>query len=96
MRITISNQAGIPNKYIRLIKWKIRQIKDKFKHLMYLDVYITKEGIKNSVYKAVLKLGVPGNDIIITNDATEPSLLWKRSFVASHRYLRKYKEKYNN
>ncbi len=93
MQIVIRNQAKISNKYIRFIKWKIRKIKDKFKHLLYLKVLISKEGQKPSRYKAVLKLGIKGHDIILTNYSENLTSLWSKSVNDVQRYLRKNKER---
>ncbi len=93
MTITIRNQANIRPQYIRFVKWKIEKIGEKFNNLIYAEVRISKEGSSKPVYKVVLKLGIPGNDIIITNTSTDLAMLWKKSLDATERHLRKYKER---
>ena len=94
MEIEIRNQANIPNKYLRFAKWKIRKIKRKFDQLLYTEIFISKEGSKVSEYKAVIRLGIPGNDIILTNQDVNLKQLWSQSMKDMERYLRKHKEKF--
>ncbi len=95
MTITIRNQADVHPKYIRFLRWKIRKIKDKFNNLIYANIHISKEGHGKPIYKAVVRLGVPGHDIIITNESTELFMLWKKSLDTAERHLRKYKDRLN-
>ena len=46
MRITVKNQTSISNKYIRLMKWKIYGIKEKFDDLLYAEIFINEEAEK--------------------------------------------------
>jgi len=93
MRVQVNNQAGIPNKYIRLVKWKSYKVKAKFDRLIYTEIFISKEGKNPTVYHSVVKLGVPGHDIILKNKSEVLNDLWKESFEAVERYLRKEKER---
>lgn len=93
MKIQINNQSGLANKYIRWIKWKTYRTKRKFDQLLYAEIYITQEGQNPSLHHSVIKLGVPGYDIILKNKAESPKELWKNSFNDVVRYLRKHKEK---
>lgn len=93
MKIMINNQAGIANKYLRFIKWKLYQAKKKFDNLSYVKIFITKEGKSKAVFKTVLKLGVPGNDIILSYQSEQPTQLWSKASSGVYRYLRKHKEK---
>lgn len=94
MKIIISNKANVSNKHLRFIKWKIRNIKEKFQHLLYLEAYISYEGQRRQkIYKGTLKLGVPGNDIVLVNQSQKLTELWSKSFQDVQRYLRKHKEK---
>lgn len=93
MKISIRNQAGIPNKYIRFVKWKIRNIQSKFNELLYFEAYISKEGSSVPRYKTVLKLGVPGHDIILSHQSANLKELWSKSMQSVQRYLRKSKER---
>ncbi len=71
MIINVRNKASISNKYVRFIKWKLRKIDSRFKRLIYSDVFITSEGKKPVIYKATVKLGIPGKDIIISKTSTD-------------------------
>ena len=93
MTIKVRNQANIANKYVRFAKWKIRKIKAKFDQLLYAEVFITKEGHAVANYKAVVRLGVPGNDLILANTSQDLKQLWRDSLRDVERHLRKYKEK---
>jgi len=93
MRISVQNNADLPNKHVRLLKWKIYRIGRKFKHLLYAEVYISKECKSPSKYRAVVKLGVPGNDIMLVHTSENLARVWRESFKDAQRYLRKHKER---
>ncbi len=93
MTITIRNQAHVKAKYIRFLRWKIRKISEKFNMLTYVNINISREGQENPLYRAVVRLGIPGHDIIITNKSSNLHRLWRKSLDASERHLRKHKER---
>ena len=93
MRITVKNQTTISNKYIRLMKWKIYGIKEKFDDLIYAELFINEEGNNPKNYICTMKLGVPGNDIILRHKSEDLRKLWYDSSRAAMRYLNKYKDK---
>mgnify|MGYP000480174564 CR=1 FL=1 len=93
MRVIIRNNTDLPQRYARFIKQKIAQVKKKFSHLLYAEVYLSQEGKSNSVYKTVVKLGVAGQDIVLTNSSESLTVLWRETFGDVRRYLRKYKER---
>ena len=93
MKINIQNRADLPNKYIRFIKWKLHRINKRFKDLIYFDVNLSKEGQSSPTYKATLKIGVPGHDIILTHQNKDLGALWKTTFSDVHRYINKRKRK---
>ena len=93
MKIIVQNNADLPNKHIRLLKWKIYRIKRKFNHLLYAEVYISKEGTSPQKYRAVVKLGIPGNDIMLIHRSESLAEVWRASYKDAKRYLRKRKEK---
>jgi len=94
MKILVRNNTKLPQRYARFIKERITQAKDKFQHLLYAEVYLSEEGNSKSTYKAVVKLGVAGQDIVLTHTAESPTELWRETFNDVQRYLRKYKERY--
>ena len=87
MNIQINNRTGLPNKYIRFIKWKIYRLKDKFQHLIYAEVFLNSEGKKPTMYSTNIRLGIPGNDIIIKNQSENIRNLLLQSTKDAHRYL---------
>jgi ribosome-associated translation inhibitor RaiA len=93
MKIEIRNQAGLPNKYERFIRWKLWNMKRKFDHLLYAEIFLSTEGSSPKYFNATIRLGIPGSDIILKHKGEELGQLWKSSFTAVHRYLRKHKEK---
>jgi len=94
MQITVSNNAGIPNKYIRLLKWKIYGLNRKFKHLHYADVFVNKEGRGHTLYAATIRLGITGKDIIIKHKDTSPALVVSHTYKDAHRYLARLSRPY--
>ena len=94
MRISVSNSAGIANKYVRLLKWKIYRLNRRFKDLHYAEVFVNKEGNKNPIYEAVLRLGVPGNDIILKHRSHSPAALMAKSHQDARRYLARRSKSY--
>jgi len=94
MKIIVRNNAEIANKYVRFIKWKIRTINEKFKvNLLYAEVYITKEGQSHVEYKSTIKLGIPGNDIVLINKSVDLKALWSKSSKDIARYLKESKSR---
>ena len=66
MEIRISNVADVSNKNVRLLKWKLYNLAEKFKDLLYVEAFINSEGKKPTEYKLQLRLGIPGHDIILS------------------------------
>ncbi len=94
MNLIVRNQAEIPNKYIRFIKWKIRTIDEKFNvNLLYAEVFVSKEGQNPTEYKSTIKLGIPGHDIILNNKSKNLKQLWSKSSKDIARYLKQNKLK---
>ncbi len=91
MQITIRNNAGLSNKYLRFVKWKMYKIKDKFKDLLYAEIFINSEGQSPKMYLTNIRLGVAGHDIILQNKSENLSELFQKSIKAIHRYLEKNK-----
>ena len=92
MKVIINNTCDVDLKHIRLIEEKINRLSQKFSRLLYTEVFIKSEGQSPEVYKVHVRLGVPGDDIIIKEQATSPSLIIKRIIERMHRYLNKQKE----
>ncbi len=89
MTITVRNSAGIANKYIRLLKWKLYRLNRKFRDLHYAEIFIKREGNRNAMYEAIIRLGVPGNDIILKHRSPSPSVVMAESHKDARRYLAK-------
>jgi len=66
MQVIIRNVAEVPNKYAKLLKWKMYNLAEKFKDLIYIEAFINLEGKRPVEYNLKLRLGIPGHDIIIT------------------------------
>ena len=93
MKIVINNNTNISNKYIRYIKWKTYKLSKKYQELIYCEVFINIEGSRKKKYLSVVKLGIPGNDIIISNKQESLNQLCRVSVKDMARYLRKWKNK---
>ncbi len=91
MRIDVNNQAGISNKYVRFIKWKLYQMARKFDHLIYAEVYLKKEGHTVPVYHVHLRLAIPGDDIIIKKKSNHAGKLLNTLSKDAKQYLAKSK-----
>lgn len=87
MRITVRNNARLHKKYLRFIKWKINKLKNKFQHLIYVEIFINSEGQSPKTYITNIRLGVTGHDIIIQNKSKNVGKLFQQSIQAVHRYL---------
>lgn len=92
MKFNIRNQAKVPNKYIRYIKWKMRKIHSKFQSFIYSEIHISKEGTNHGVYSATIKLGVKGQDIILKEQSTDMKTLCRQIASKIPRRIRKMKE----
>jgi ribosome-associated translation inhibitor RaiA len=93
MKIIIQNNTQLAQKYIRFIKWKIYGAKNKFEQLLYVDIHLNTEGQNPKTYTANIRLGIPGNDIIIRKRDINPGTLFTASSNAIHRHLGRYKNK---
>jgi len=91
MKILISNKAKLSRKYVRFIKWRLYGVNRKFKHLLYAEVFLTIEGSSPSRYIATVRLGIPGNDIILRHRSHSVERLFKKTSTDIHRYLNKSK-----
>lgn len=96
MRITIRNNAQLPNKVLRFIKWKLNTMKRKFQGLIYAEVFLNTEGQSPRTFISTIRLGVKGHDIIIQNKSKNLSELLQKSTQSIHRYLAKNKTKKRN
>ena len=96
MNITVRNSAGIANKYIRLLKWKLYRLNRKFKDLHYAEIFVSREGSRHSVYETVLRLGIPGNDIILKHRSPSPATVISQSHKDARRYLAKRSKSFKN
>ena len=94
MKIIVRNSAGIPNKYLRLLKWKLYRLGRRFEDLHYVDIFVKKEGSGHKLYEAVLRLGVPGKDIILRHRSPSPLLLMTKTHKDARRYLSKRSRSY--
>lgn len=93
MTFIIRNQAEIPNKYIRFSKWKIRKLSKKFGKLLYSEIYIKKTSSKPNIYETIIKLGVPGPDIVVSAKSDSLPKLWSELMLKLKRQMRKYNQK---
>ena len=91
MNIQVNNQTNLSNKYIRFIKWKIYQLKEKFHQLIYAEIFLKEEGKKPTMYVASIRLGIPGHDIIIKKQSADIWNLLLQSSKDAHRYLANHK-----
>jgi len=93
MKIIVRNQAGIANKYLRFAKWKIRKLSRRFYNLIYSEIYVKKISKSPEVYIATIKMGVPGNDIIVSAQSDDLDSLWSQLSIKMKRQIRNYKER---
>ncbi len=91
MRITIRNNAALPNKYLRFTKWKLYSIKEKFQHLIYAEIFFNSEGQSPKTFIANIRLGIPGHDVILQSKSENLGEVFKKSIQAINRYLAKNK-----
>jgi len=93
MKFEVRNRAKIANKYIRFAKWKIRKLCSRFGDVLYTELYVSKTGSRIETYNVVIKLGIPGPDIIIKSEDTDLKRLWSEISSKLKRQLRKQGEK---
>ena len=87
MRVIVRNQANVPNKYIRFIKWKLYSLKRKFNQLIYAEVFVKSEGNTPRKYQVNIKLGIPGNDVILKNKSENIGELLNSLYKNAHLQL---------
>ena len=87
MKIEVNNNTDLPNKYIRLVKWRIYGLKNKFDHLIYSSVHINLESSSPAVYQVTLILGIPGHDVVLKDKSSNIESLFAKMTKKAHRYL---------
>ena len=90
MRVLVRNQADLPNKYVRFVKWKILQLQRKYNKLLYAEVFIQKEGSSPEIYKVNVVLGVPGPDIVLQAKSSSIRDLYAELSAKMDRQIAKY------
>jgi ribosome-associated translation inhibitor RaiA len=90
MKFIIRNQAGVPNKYLRFAKWKIRKLSEKYKRLIYTEIYVKRLSKNREQYEIIIKLGVPGPDIIVSTKSSSLNQAWSELSSKMKRQLRKH------
>lgn len=93
MKFIVRNQAKISNKYIRFAKWKIRKLSGRFQDLIYSEIYIKQESSHPKYFSAVVKLGIPGPDIVVRAQGKDLKELWSTLSHRIKRQLRKISQK---
>lgn len=93
MKFIIRNQANVSNKYIRFSKWKIRKLSRRFQDLIYTEIYIKREANSPEMYSTVVKMGIPGNDIVVSAKSENLKQLWADLSQKMKRQLRKTSNK---
>ncbi len=73
MDISVINQAGVENKFIRLALWKLYRLEVKFSNLKSSELIITKENPKKNIFRVVLKLRTVAETIVLKQQASSIS-----------------------
>jgi len=87
--VQLTNNAGLTEKYIRLVKQKLFRISKRFPELNHVDVQVERIARK---YYVVTKLKMQGEDIIIHYQHANVFKLYKLSIKQSLNSLIKKKE----
>jgi len=93
MKFTIRNQANISNKYLRFAKWKIRKLGGTYGNILYSDIFVKQLSAKSQQYGVVVRMGVPGPDIIVSAKSDNLNALWSDLSSKMKRQLRKHNAK---
>jgi len=93
MTFEVRNNANIANKYIRFAKWKIRKLCSRFGDVLYTELYISRSSSRNETYSVIVKMGIPGPDLVVKSEGTDLKLVWAKISSKLKRQLRKQKEK---
>ena len=89
MKIIVKNNPKVPNKYVRLLKWKLYGLKGKFKDILYAEAFLDTEGQHPKVYSLNLRLGLQGPDAIVKNKNKKLTSLVHASVKNAHLVLTK-------
>jgi hypothetical protein len=93
MNIVVRNQARLPKKYIRLLKWKLYRLRNKFGHIGNVHIYITSEGQNPAEYFVRLIFGLPGQDLVLANRSNDVLSLLNQSVREANHHLSKRKKR---
>lgn len=92
MKFVIRNQAGVPKKYLRFAKWKIRKLSQKYCNLIYSEIYVKSLSKHRKLYEITIKMGVQGPDIIVSTQSANLNQAWSELSSKMKRQLRKQAE----
>jgi ribosome-associated translation inhibitor RaiA len=87
MKITVSNQTKLSNRYVRYIKWRLYRLKEKFSTMIYADAFLKKEGQRPAEYQLNVRIGLAGKDLIIRNKSKSIDKLMRQFHQDVDRYL---------
>jgi hypothetical protein len=87
MDISVINEAGVENKYIRLALWKLYRLEEKFPNLKGSQLTILKENPRKNVFRVMLKLRTMGETIVLKQQAKSISKIINNLKNDAHEFL---------
>ena len=96
MKILVRNNAKVANKYVRFAKWRIWKLKRKFDQLLYAEMHIDHEGHFRKEYTLMLRLAVPGKDLVFKLKDSNIKVLCSEAFGRASRAMAQEKAKNTN
>ena len=93
MKIIVQNFSSLPNKYIRLLKWKIYRLQEKHKEIQRVNVYIDEDNSAEKLHMAKLNLILPKKTIFMNEKSLNPEGLMTSISKKLARQLNKIKNK---
>lgn len=93
MKINIQNPADVSNRAIDRLVSRLNKLTKFQEDIVYADVWIKTEGSSsNAQYVLSLKLGVPGNDVVVSHKNRNFAALIGEVMEAAKRQLKELYE----
>lgn len=87
MNISVNNQVGVDNKFVRLALWKLYRLEKKFPHLQGTQLNILRVSPKCNEFRITLKLKTMTESFVLRQRSSCIAKIFSLLNKDAHRYL---------
>lgn len=66
MKVVVKNNANVPGKYVRYIKWRLSRLKSKFNEITNAEVFFKKIGNSTQLYNIHININAKNNQYFVS------------------------------